>query len=65
MRVPLTIADFLDRAAAVHPDRTAVVDEPGVEGSLGRITYRQLADRATHLRTGAEPDLGMGSVQLQ
>ena len=23
------------------------------------------ADRATHLRTGAEPDLGMGTVQLQ
>ena len=23
------------------------------------------AERATHLRTGAEPDLGMGSVQLQ
>ena len=22
-------------------------------------------ERATHLRTGAEPDLGMGSVQLQ
>ena len=23
------------------------------------------ADRAVHLRTGAEPDLGMGNVQLQ
>ena len=23
------------------------------------------SDRATHLRTGAEPDLGMGNVQLQ
>ena len=23
------------------------------------------AQRATHLRTGAEPDLGMGNVQLQ
>ena len=38
MFVPLTISDFLDRAALVHPDRTAVVDEPGVPGSLGAIS---------------------------
>jgi cold shock CspA family protein len=44
-----------------------------LEGSIFR-TLRQgqrvvfeldEADRATHLRTGAEPDLGMGNVQLQ
>ena len=44
-----------------------------LEGSIFR-TLRQgqrvvfeldEAERATHLRTGAEPDLGMGSVQLQ
>jgi len=44
-----------------------------LEGSIFR-TLRQgqrvvfeldEADRATHLRTGAEPDLGMGTVQLQ
>ena len=44
-----------------------------LEGSIFR-TLRQgqrvvfeldEADRATHLWTGAEPDLGMGSVQLQ
>ncbi len=29
MRVPLTTQDFLTRGAAVYPDRTAVVDEPG------------------------------------
>ena len=44
-----------------------------LEGSIFR-TLRQgqrvvfeldEAQRATHLRTGAEPDLGMGNVQLQ
>ena len=28
MRVPLTIADHLERAALVYPDRIGVVDEP-------------------------------------
>jgi fatty-acyl-CoA synthase len=46
MRVPLTIGDFIDRAALVHPDRPAVVDEPGTPGSWGTITYRQLEARA-------------------
>jgi acyl-CoA synthetase (AMP-forming)/AMP-acid ligase II len=46
MRVPLTIGDFLDRAALVYGDRTAVVDEPGTQGSFGTITYRELAARA-------------------
>ena len=40
MRVPLTIGDFLDRAASSIGDRTAVVDEPGTPGSFGTITYR-------------------------
>ena len=46
MRVPLTIGDFLDRAALVYGDRTAVVDEPGTQGSFGAITYRELSARA-------------------
>ncbi|MCU1374699.1 MAG: AMP-dependent synthetase and ligase, partial [Actinomycetia bacterium] len=46
MHVPMTIADHLYRAALVYPDRTAVVDEPGVAGSLGRLTYRELDARA-------------------
>jgi fatty-acyl-CoA synthase len=46
MRVPLTIGDFLQRAALVHGERTAVVDEPDGPGSLGRITYAELHDRA-------------------
>ena len=46
MRVPLTVGDFLERAALVHGDRVAIVDEPGVPGSLGTITYADMADRA-------------------
>jgi fatty-acyl-CoA synthase len=47
MHVPLTIGDFLERAALVHgADRVAVVDEPGVAGSLGAITYAEMYDRA-------------------
>jgi hypothetical protein len=41
---PLTVRDFLDRAAHVYPDRVAVVDEPEQPGpSLGEPTYRELA----------------------
>ncbi len=46
MRVPMNVRDFLDRAAFVYPDREAVADEPGAAGSLGRITYGDLASRA-------------------
>ncbi|HEV8065405.1 MAG TPA: AMP-binding protein [Acidimicrobiales bacterium] len=46
MHVPLTVSDFIDRAAFNFGRRIAVVDEPGVPGSLGRITYEELADRA-------------------
>jgi acyl-CoA synthetase (AMP-forming)/AMP-acid ligase II len=41
---PLTVRDFLDRAAHVYPDRVAVVDEPDQPGpGLGDVTYRELA----------------------
>ena len=46
MKVPLTVGDFLERAETVYPDRLAVVDEPGTPGSLGRMTYREMAARA-------------------
>ena len=46
MKVALTVADFLDRAAVVFPDRVAVVDEPDAAGSLGTLTYGELAARA-------------------
>jgi fatty-acyl-CoA synthase len=46
MKVALTVSDFIDRAALVFPDRIAVVDEPGVPGSLGTFTYAEVAARA-------------------
>ena len=60
MRVALTIGDFLQRAARVHPDRVALVDEPDVAGSLGRITYAELHDRVVGMaraldELGVEP----------
>ena len=45
MFVPLTINDFLDRAAAVYPDRIAIVDEPDQPAPpLPDLTWRQVAD---------------------
>ncbi len=44
MIVPLTLADFLERAELVYGDREAVVDEPDPPGgTLGRITYGEFA----------------------
>src|SRR4051794_39949777 len=57
MRVPLTISDFIDRAEFVYPDRTAVVDEPGVPGSFGRLSYGDVAARARGMALALD---GMG-----
>jgi fatty-acyl-CoA synthase len=47
MFYPLTVADFLDRAATVYPDRIGVVDEPDQPApSWGEVTYREMARRA-------------------
>ena len=45
MRVPLSIGDFLDRAA-LHGGHVAVVDEPDGPASLGEVTYEGLRRRA-------------------
>jgi len=42
MNIPLTTADFLYRARTVHPHRLGAVDEPGIPGALGRLTYGEL-----------------------
>jgi acyl-CoA synthetase (AMP-forming)/AMP-acid ligase II len=60
MRVPLTVGDFLERAALVYGDRTAVVDEPGVTGSLGTMTYAELHDRARGMALALDA-LGVGA----
>jgi fatty-acyl-CoA synthase len=47
MRVPLTIADHLERAELVYPDRIGVVDEPDQPAaSWGALTYRRIAELA-------------------
>ncbi len=59
MIVPLTLADFLERAELVYGDRQAIVDEPSPPGGgLGRITYRQFADMARSLAAALD-DLGV------
>ncbi len=60
MIVPLTLADFLERAELVYGDREAVVDEPNPPGGgLGRFTYRRFADMARSLAAALD-DLGVG-----
>jgi acyl-CoA synthetase (AMP-forming)/AMP-acid ligase II len=61
MIVPLTLIDFLERAELVYRDRVAVVDEPEPPGgSLGRITYGQLAEMSRSLAAALD-DLGAGA----
>jgi acyl-CoA synthetase (AMP-forming)/AMP-acid ligase II len=60
MIVPLTLADFLERAEQVYGGRVAVVDEPDPPGGgLGRITYGRFAEMARSLAAVLD-DLGVG-----
>jgi acyl-CoA synthetase (AMP-forming)/AMP-acid ligase II len=59
MKVPLTVGDFLERAALVHGDRVALVDEPEAPGSLGRLSYAQLHGRALGMAAALER-MGVG-----
>jgi fatty-acyl-CoA synthase len=58
MRVALTVADFLNRAALVYGERTALIDEPGVPGSFGTPTYADLEARARGMALALD-DLGV------
>jgi acyl-CoA synthetase (AMP-forming)/AMP-acid ligase II len=59
MIVPLTLADFLERAELVYGDREAVVDEPNPPGGgLGRFTYAQFGQMARSLAVALD-DLGV------
>ncbi len=50
MKVPLTVGDFLDRAAHVYPDRPALIDEPNQPApTWGTISYGELAARTRAL----------------
>jgi acyl-CoA synthetase (AMP-forming)/AMP-acid ligase II len=60
MRVPLTIADFLERAALVYPDRVGVVDEPDQPAApWGELTYGRVAELARD-QAAALDALGIG-----
>src|SRR5207253_3171066 len=59
MIVPLTLGDFLERAALVYGHREAVADEPNPPGGgLGRVTYSQFADMARSLAVALD-ELGV------
>jgi fatty-acyl-CoA synthase len=60
MRVALTVADFLDRAAFIYGHRIAAVDEPDVPGSLGTLTYAELDARARGMALAMD-DLGIAA----
>ncbi|CAN5584327.1 AMP-binding protein [soil metagenome] len=61
MRVPLTVNDFLDRAATVYGDRTAVVDEADQPAApLDGVTYRRLRELARAQAAGLD-QLGVGA----
>ena len=57
--VQLSTADFCYRARTVHPTRLGVVDEPGVPGSLGRLTYGEVMARCDGM-IGALEEMGIG-----
>jgi fatty-acyl-CoA synthase len=59
MKVPLTTADFLDRAATTYADRVGVIDEPDAPDSLGDLRYGEVARRAWALQAGLDA-LGIG-----
>jgi acyl-CoA synthetase (AMP-forming)/AMP-acid ligase II len=60
MRVPLTVADFIDRAALVYPDRVGIVDEPDPPGGgLGSLTYRRV-DELARAQAAALDERGLG-----
>src|SRR4051794_41157983 len=60
MRVPLTVSDFLDRAATVLADSVAIVDEPAQPADpVATTTYRELAGRVRAWQAGLDR-LGIG-----
>jgi fatty-acyl-CoA synthase len=59
MQIPLTTADFLDRAELVFGNRPGVIDEPNQPApSLGTVSYGQLAARARAIAAGLD-ELGV------
>jgi len=60
MHIPFSSGDFLDRAAAVYPDRVGIVDEPDQPAkSLNSLTYGEAARRARAVQAGLD-EMGIG-----
>ncbi len=59
MHVPLTVGNYLHRAASIFAERVALVDEPGTPGTLGRLTYREFGRRAGGMSLALE-QMGVG-----
>ncbi|MGH9136050.1 MAG: AMP-binding protein [Acidimicrobiales bacterium] len=60
MQVPLTVNDFLERAATVHGNRVGIVDEPEQPAeSWGEPTWRRIAELARAQAAGLDA-LGIG-----
>ncbi|MDX2759873.1 AMP-dependent synthetase, partial [Streptomyces europaeiscabiei] len=60
MRVPMTIADFLDRAELGFADSPGVIDEPGQPAApVAPSTYGQLGERVRAWQAGLDA-LGVG-----
>ncbi len=61
MRIPFSSGEFLQRAAAVYPDRVGIVDEPDQPAkSLDSLTYGEAARRARAMQAGLD-ELGIGA----
>ncbi len=54
MKVPLTTADFLDRAQTTYGARVGVIDEPDAPDSLGELTYTEVSRRARAVQAGLD-----------
>jgi fatty-acyl-CoA synthase len=60
VKVPLTIADFLNRAESLYADRVGVIDEPDQPAeSWGKVTYAHMAELARAQAAGLD-ELGIG-----
>jgi acyl-CoA synthetase (AMP-forming)/AMP-acid ligase II len=60
MKVPMTVADFIDRAERVYGERVGVVDEPDQPAtSWGELTYARFAELARAQAAGLDR-LGVG-----
>jgi acyl-CoA synthetase (AMP-forming)/AMP-acid ligase II len=60
VHVPLTTLDFIERAETAYGPSIAIVDEPGVPGGLGELTYAELAARARGFASALD-ELGIGA----